>query len=246
MLAAIPSTAYGWLMLVGIFVSIIFWSRLARRDERLVLIYISALAGAFLGAKIVYLGSEGWLHWHDPNRWIILATGKSITGALLGGYMAVEIAKHILKYNGTTGDWFAIIVPIGIMLGRVGCFLNGCCLGRPCEPAWFTLNDVNGVARWPAVPVEFLFNALILCVILLLRWGRIAQGQLFHIYLIAYGLFRFFHEFLRDTPQIVGPFSGYQFAALGVAALGMFGFTMRRNKLSINQQKTSARSSVGV
>jgi len=124
------------------------------------------------------------------------------------------------------------------MFGRVGCFLNGCCLGRPCEPSWFTLNDVNGVARWPAVPIEFLFNALILCVILLLHWGRIAPGQLFHIYLIAYGLFRFFHEFLRETPQIVGPFSGYQFAALGVAALGVFSFVMRRSKMSIDQPKS--------
>ena len=231
-------------MLSGIFVSIIFWSRLARRDERLVLIYISALTGAFLGAKLVYFGSEGWLHWHDQNRWVVLATGKSITGALIGGYVAVEIAKSMLRYTGTTGDWFAIIVPIGIMLGRVGCFLNGCCLGRPCEPTWFTLTDANGIARWPAVPVEFFFNALMLSVIGLLRWGRIAPGQLFHIYLIAYGTFRFFHEFLRDTPEIVGPFSGYQFAALGVAALGVAGFTMRRKKLSIDRPKSFGESSV--
>jgi phosphatidylglycerol---prolipoprotein diacylglyceryl transferase len=180
---------YGWLMLAGIVVSIIFWSRLARRDERLLLIYIAALAGAFMGAKLVYLAAEGWLHWHDGNRWIVLATGKSITGALLGGYAAVEITKHWLKYNEVTGDWFAIIVPVGIMLGRIGCFLNGCCLGRVCEPAWYTLNDANGVARWPAVPVEFLFNALMLGVILLFRWGRIAPGQLFHIYLMAYFYF---------------------------------------------------------
>ena len=66
-------------------------------------------------------------------------------------------------------------------------------------------------------------------VILLLRWGRIAPGQLFHIYLMAYGIFRFFHEFLRDTPQIIGPFSGYQFAALAVAALGATGFILRRS-----------------
>jgi phosphatidylglycerol---prolipoprotein diacylglyceryl transferase len=229
MFAAIPSTAYGWLMLAGIFVSIIFWSRLARRDERLVLVYISALAGAFLGAKLVYLGAEGWLHWHDQNRWIILATGKSITGALLGGYVAVEVAKKFLKYSGTTGDWFAVIVPVGIMFGRVGCFLNGCCLGRVCDPSWFTLNDVNGVARWPSVPVEFLFNALLLGVILLLRWGRIARGQLFHLYLMAYGIFRFFHEFLRDTPQILGPISGYQIAALGIFMLGVMGFVCRKN-----------------
>lgn len=235
MLAAISSTAYGWLMLAGIFAGIIFWSRLARRDERLLLIYISALVGAFLGAKFVYLGAEGWLHWHDANRWVVLATGKSITGALLGGYLAVEIAKRLLKYPGTTGDWFAVIVPIGIMLGRVGCFLNGCCLGRVCAPSWFTLNDVHGVARWPAVPVEFLFNALMLGVILMLRWGRIAPGQLFHIYLMAYGIFRFFHEFLRDTPQILGPISGYQVASLALVGLGWAGFMSRRNKNKFNQ-----------
>ena len=106
------STAYGWLMLAGIFVSIVLWSRLARHDSRLVLVYIAALTGAFLGAKLVYLGAEGWLHWHDPNRWLILATGKSITGALLGGYAAVEIAKRLLGYRGVTGDWFAIIAPV--------------------------------------------------------------------------------------------------------------------------------------
>lgn len=228
-------------MLAGIFVSLLFWSRLARRDERLVLIYVAALAGAFLGAKLVYLAAEGWLHWHDADRWMILATGKSITGALLGGYIGVEISKSLLRYTAPTGDWFAIIVPVGIMFGRVGCFLNGCCLGHACEPAWYTMNDTHGVARWPAVPVEFAFNALMLGVILLLRWRKVAPGQLFHSYLVAYGTFRFFHEFLRDTPQIVGTFSGYQFAALGVAALGAIGFVRRRNSiLKLNRPLTSS------
>ncbi|HEY5233915.1 MAG TPA: prolipoprotein diacylglyceryl transferase family protein [Verrucomicrobiae bacterium] len=222
------STAYGWLMLSGIFVSILFWSRLARRDERLVLVYVAALVSAFLGAKIVYLASEGWLHWHDTNRWVILATGKSITGALLGGYLGVETAKRLLKYDGITGDWFAIIVPVGVMLGRIGCMIQGCCLGKVCAANWFTINDANGVPRWPASQVEFIFNVLMLGVILLLRWGRIAPGQLFHIYLMVYGVFRFFHEFLRDTPQIMGSVSGYQIAALAIALLGVVGFISRR------------------
>jgi len=225
------STAYGWLMLAGIFVSIVLWLRLARRDERLVLVYVAALAGAFLGAKLVYLGAEGWLHWRDPNRWVILATGKSITGALLGGYAAVEIAKRLLKYDGSTGDWFAVIVPAGVMIGRIGCMINGCCLGKVCRASWFTINDAHGVPRWPSSQMEFVFNAVMLGVILLLRRGRIAPGQLFHIYLMAYGLFRFFHEFLRETPQIIGPISGYQIAALGVFALGAAGF-IRRQQLT--------------
>lgn len=218
------------MMLAGIFVSIALWSRVARRDERLVLIYVAALVGAFLGAKIVYLGAEGWLHWHDENRWIELATGKSITGALLGGYAAVEIAKHFLRYPGKTGDWFAIIVPLGVTLGRVGCILHGCCLGRVCEPSWFTMNDAAGIARWPAALVELLFNVMMLGVALFLSSRQILSGQHFHIYLIAYGVFRFAHEFVRDTPQVVGVFSGYQVAALGIVVLGVWGFWRRRRE----------------
>jgi phosphatidylglycerol:prolipoprotein diacylglycerol transferase len=224
------STAYGWLTLAGIVVSIFLWSRVAQRDSRLVFIYIAALAGAFLGAKIVYLAAEGWLHWHDANRWVVLATGKSITGALLGGYGAVELAKRLTGYRETTGDWFAVIAPLGIMLGRVGCILHGCCLGVECAPSWFTMNDAGGTARWPAALVELLFNAVMLGVALFFQRRKIFQGQRFHIYLMAYGIFRFAHEFLRDTPRILGPISGYQIAALAVALLGAIGFCVRQPK----------------
>ena len=142
--------------------------------------------------------------------------------------MAVEIAKRMVGYTGVTGDWFAVIAPVGIILGRVGCVLHGCCLGRVCEASWFTMNDATGAARWPAALVELFFNALALAVVLLLRQRKLFPGQLFHLYLIAYGLFRFAHEFLRDTPQIIGPISGYQIAALGCVALGTTGFVLRQ------------------
>jgi phosphatidylglycerol:prolipoprotein diacylglycerol transferase len=229
------STAYGWLMLAGVFVSIILWTRMAKRDSRLPLIYIAALAGAFLGAKLVYLAAEGWLHWHDENRWVILATGKSITGALLGGYAAVEIVKRLTGYTSATGDWFAIIAPVSIMLGRIGCVLHGCCLGRLCDASWITVGDGSGVARWPAAQVELLFNALALVAILMLRSRKLLPGQHFHLYLMGYGLFRFGHEFLRATPQVIGPLSGYQLAALAVAGLGLTGFVIRRR----NQVRTA-------
>ena len=224
------STAYGWLMLAGIMVSLALWSRVARRDSRLVLIYIAALAGAFLGAKLVYLAAEGWLHWHDEQRWLILATGKSITGALLGGYLAVEIAKWAVQYRNPTGDWFAVIAPVGIMLGRVGCVLHGCCLGRVCEASWFTVTDPAGVARWPAAQVELIFNAFALGGILLLRWRKLLPGQHFHLYLIAYGSFRFLHEFWRETPAIMGPLTGYQLASTAMVLLGVVRFIGRRKR----------------
>jgi MYXO-CTERM domain-containing protein len=46
---------------------------------------------------------------------------------------------------------------------------------------------------------------------------------------MMYGLFRFLHEFLRETPQVVGPLSGYQLASLAVFALGFLGFLRRRH-----------------
>ncbi len=215
-------------MLAGIGVSLLMWSRLARRDERLVLIYIAALTGAFVGAKLVYLGAEGWLYWHDPERWTILATGKSITGALLGGYAAVEIAKRALHYSNSTGDTFAVIAPVGILFGRIGCMIHGCCLGKPCAVGWLAITDTHGVSRWPASQMEFAFNAVMLGAIIILRRQKLFPGQHFHIYLMTYGVFRFFHEYLRDTPVVFGPFSGYQFAALAIFILGAVGFSRRR------------------
>ena len=117
--------AYGWLMLAGIVVSICFWSRLARRDDRLLAVYAAALIGAFLGAKAVYFFAEGYRHLGASDMWLQLATGKSILGALLGGYAGVELAKKAVGYRGVTGDWFACIAPIGIMIGRIGCLLHG-------------------------------------------------------------------------------------------------------------------------
>ena len=48
------------------------------------------------------------MYWDDPQRWVIWATGKTILGALLGGYAGVEAAKKWTGYTQPTGDWFAL------------------------------------------------------------------------------------------------------------------------------------------
>lgn len=221
-------------MLAAIVVTILFWSRLVRRDDRLVVVYVAALVGAFLGAKLIYLAAEGWRDWPMSDRWLRLATGKTILGGLLGGYLGVELVKFLVGFRGITGDWFALITPVGLILGRVGCWLHGCCLGKVCRPGWFTVADAHGVARWPAVPLEILFNAIMLGLFCVLRRRQQLAGQHFHLYLIAYGIFRFIHEFVRDTPRLFGPISGYHLAALAVAGLGLTGFILRQRRLRSN------------
>jgi phosphatidylglycerol---prolipoprotein diacylglyceryl transferase len=220
-------------MLSSIGVSLVLWGRIVRRDARLPGIYLAALAGAFLGAKMVYFCAEGYLHLGAPDVWLQLATGKSILGGLLGGYAAVELAKRLTGYPGVTGDWFALIVPIGIIVGRIGCWVHGCCQGIECQPGWFTVRDAAGHDRWPAVPVEIAFNLVALAAIFSLHKAKRLPGQHFHLYLIAYGVFRFLHEFLRDEPRIVAGLTGYQIAALAVLALGIAGFIQRQRAAAL-------------
>jgi phosphatidylglycerol:prolipoprotein diacylglycerol transferase len=223
---------YTWLLLTGVAISFLFWKKRAGQDKRLVFIYGAALVGAFFGAKLVYLLAEGWLHFGLPDMWPQLAAGKSILGALLGGYLFVELAKRHIGYLGTTGDDFALIAPVSIGLGRFGCLLHGCCLGAACPAGWYALRDSEGVTRWPAVPVELAFNVLAFLLFLFLRHRKLCPGQHFHLYLMGYGLFRFAHEFVRATPKLLGPLSGYHFAALAVALVGAICYLRREQDKS--------------
>lgn len=228
-----PQSPYRWFLFAGILLGALGWWRLARRDRRLVWIYVCALLGAFLGAKVVFLVAEGWTYLGRPEAWLALLTGKSVLGALPGGYAGVEFAKWRLGFTERTGDLFAAYAPAGIALGRVGCLFHGCCLGARCtRPAWWTLTDAAGFPRWPAVPMELCFNVLALGIFWVLRRRRVFPGQHFHLYLMAYGLFRFLHEFRRDTPRLLSAgnsfLTGYQIIALGVFAFGAWAFVRRR------------------
>lgn len=232
------SPVYAALMMAGILIGAFYWYRRSLGQSDLLLIYLGALVGGFAGAKIAYLLAEGWLEWQMPDRWLRWATGKSVLGGLLGAYAGVEVTKHLTGHKQSTGDAFAVIVPIGILLGRVGCFLNGCCLGKPVAGV-FAARDVNGIARWPAPFVEGAFQVVILIAILLLQRRGLLRERLFFLYLIAYGLFRFAHEFMRDTPKIFMDMSGYQFIALMMAVLGFVMLRRRTKSLLASTAKNS-------
>lgn len=214
-------SSYSLWMVAGVVLSCVLWVRAGRRDPRLPVLFLAGLLGAFLGAKIVYLLAEGWRDWPMPDRWTRWSTGKTILGGLIFGYVGVELAKKALGYTEATGDRFAEVVPVGLFLGRLGCLSHGCCPGQACPAsAWYARVDADGVARWPAVPAELAFHALAFAAVLGLRVTQRLRGQRFHAYLIAYGVFRFYSEFHRDTARVMGPLSGYHLAAVVLVALG--------------------------
>lgn len=224
------SPVYLVLMLAALIGGATWWSRKFRSDSRLMQIFAGGIVGAFAGAKIAFLFAEGWIHRGSELFWLQIAGGKTILGGLLGGYLAVEAVKMLTGYRRPTGDWFAAAVPLGIALGRIGCLAHGCCRGVVCRPAWYTVTDIAGSSRWPAPVAEVIFNLVAASLFLQMRRAPrpVLPGQHFHLYLIAYGLFRFAHEFVRDTPRLPGSvFSGYHVLALLAAGLGVWGFWRR-------------------
>lgn len=231
MMPAIP--AYATWMLAGLTASLFFWLRLSKSKPATTGLYLAALAGAFLGAKLVYMLSEGFW-FHGPSPWKEWATGKSILGALLGGFLMVEAIKKLADIKTTTGDWFASFVPLAVAGGRLGCISQGCCRGLP-----ITLN-AHTTILWPAPHVELLFNLTAAITFYIFRRRQLLTGQHFHLYMMAYGLFRFLHEPLRNTAKFEGLFSGYQFFALALFAAGYFGYANRRKQPTLSNVLLSA------
>lgn len=239
----IDDLAYPLLFAAGIVVSAWLWERTratagSARSALSHEVFIGGLLGMALGAKLGYLLAEGL--WTAPGSiaslgfWLDALGGKTVTGALLGAYAGVEWAKQRVGQRAATGDFFAVTVPFSLALGRVGCVLGGCCLGVPMAPAWYTTLDGHGQPRWPAAVVELAFN-LIWCAATFIyareRRRRAAptrlDGQLFHLYLMGYGLLRFTHEFVRDTPRLFAGISGYHLLPLALCTLGAVRFIQR-------------------
>lgn len=219
MFPASGSPLYVLLMVAGIGIGAFFWLRHSRGDPALPLIYFGGLAFAFLGAKLAFLLAEGWLHFNAPDRWTVWLSGKSVMGALPGGWLGVELMKKAVGYRGITGDRFAMLIPVPLVLGRIGCLGAGCCGGVSCF-----------FGRWPAVPVEIAFQIAALAALAWMRRQGLWRGQHFHLYLMGYGVFRFAHEFLRATPKPFFGVSGYQILALATAAAAWAAFRIRARK----------------
>ncbi len=230
------SPGYTAMMVAGLVVGALVWGRRVGDRPEMVVVLASGLVGAFLGAKAGYVLAEAWTVWGDAGFWRSMLVGKTVVGALLGGYGGVELGKRWVGVREHTGDAFAIAVPAGLALGRIGCLMHGCCRGVACDhDTWWAVADHAaldaGLAYayyYPAAVVELVFNLGCAAVLLLLRRAGAFPGNLFHLYLIGYGLFRLAHEPLRATPKLVPGVSVYSLLALGLVGLGVLRWRQRR------------------
>ena len=177
-----------------------YYSEAKRKNypmDTLAFIALGALTGALIGSK---LGSALFVYRdffiQNPSYLLMPQVGgKTIVGGLIGGYVGVVITKRIFKFSRSTGDLFAPGLALGVAIGRIGCFLNGCCYGTPTMLPWAVA--FKGVLRHPTQIYESIFGLALFFVLWRVRDKVTREGDLFKIFLLAYVSFRFFIEFLR-------------------------------------------------
>ena len=134
--------------------------------------------------------------------------GKTIMAALIGGYLAVELAKRLLDMRIKTGDTFAVPLALAMAVGRWGCFFNGCCYGVETTlpwGVWFAVPGADGTSHLikchPTQIYESLFHFTMAMVLLWLTIRGLLPHQRLKLYLIAYGVYRFLTEYIRPEPR---------------------------------------------
>jgi phosphatidylglycerol:prolipoprotein diacylglycerol transferase len=206
--------------------AVMFMSLLLRRwQTRLPLTWweklglgLGGFCGAMIGAKLPFLLAD-WNGLVTGGSW--LGDGKTILCGIVGGYFGVELAKWTLDVRIKTGDSFAVPVAVGVALGRLACFVGGCCYGVPTDLPWGITFARSGdsLPRHPTQLYEAAFH-LAMAVILLLVQGRgVFRGQLIKLYILCYLAYRFGSEFIRPEPRLIGQQTGYQWACLALTPL---------------------------
>lgn len=200
---------------------------LLRRSQREVLLSpkeklavgVGAFCGAMLGAKLPFALAD-WEGLQSGAVWF--SNGKTIVCGMVGAYFGVELAKWVLEIRVKTGDSFAVPAAVAVAIGRLSCFVAGCCYGTPTTLPWgvrFQLADGGTFARHPTQLYESAFHlSLAALMTWLARNGRL-RGQLIKFYIIAYLMYRWLTEFIRPEPAMWAGLTGYQWFAMAVAPI---------------------------
>jgi phosphatidylglycerol:prolipoprotein diacylglycerol transferase len=239
---------YGLMVGLGVLLGLAMAVVLARRRGldvvNSLLVALIAIVAGLIGSFLLFLVTI--LPELVRNPGLPLAAGLVFYGGPLAAVPAAVVACRrlgvpVLKM----ADVAAPSLTLGHALGRMGCFLGGCCYGRPWDGPWAVLfTHPLAPAASPALPRHpvQLYESLFLLVVtlaLLVLWRRTrGDGRLALGYVAAYSLWRFVVEIVRaDTVRgyvVPGWITTSQAISLGlfplaVAAIWWLGRRARRS-----------------
>lgn len=240
-------STYGVMVTLGFLLGLWMTVRLGRKTgldpDTVVNLGIYVALAALIGAKLLMIVADAGYYFRHPAELFTLTTFRA-GGIFFGGLIAaLLVALLYLRRRGLPGlvvaDTFTPGLALGHAIGRMGCFLAGCCWGQRCDLPWavtFTnplAREMFGTPLWiPLHPAQLYESVAVLAlfVVVYRRFHRPhGPGRLIGLYLTGYAVVRFLLEFVRahdESNPLLGPLVFQQWLALALLAAGVW--LMRR------------------
>ncbi|MBN1912663.1 MAG: prolipoprotein diacylglyceryl transferase [Pirellulales bacterium] len=143
----LPIRGWGSMVLLAVVAATVLMVYRARRlgleaDPVFSLVFWMYLFG-IVGARAFFV-IEYWPDFQKPTLGATLAAivnftegGMVVLGSLIGGMlgMVIFVRRHGWPILAVC-DLLAPSLMLGVAIGRIGCLLNGCCFGGPCDQSW--------------------------------------------------------------------------------------------------------------
>ena len=189
---------------------------------------------------IIIGGRLGYVIFYNPEYYSnnlveifkIWNGGMSFHGGFVGVVFAVIYSSKLFKIPILTfADLIAIVAPVGLFFGRLANFINGELFGRTTNHSFGIIFPNGGdVPRHPSQLYEAFFEGIVLFIIL---WVMMyifdllkKPGIISSLFILLYGVFRFFIEFFREPDQHIGllyfEFSMGQILSFPMILIGLY------------------------
>ena len=206
--------SYGALIALAFFVGYFLLYRDAKKKNfypnKILDLELVMLIFGILGARALHvLVNLGYYRENVIDTFLLWRGGLAFYGGLILAVLAswIFIVKNKMP-RWETADLIIPYVALGQAIGRIGCFLNGCCFGKDGHPT------------------QLYASLALFCIFTILKRAQKNTpfaGFIAGLYLLLYSLQRFFIDFLRgDTPRYYLNLTASQLISIGVLALAIF------------------------
>lgn len=227
---SVKISTYSFFVFLGLITGILWFYFTITKKKKVkainsYLIVTSALICGVIGSKILVFFENISILLKNPEYFkYFIFTGKSIIGGLLGGYLGVRLIKKICNIpHVKCGNDIAPAIALGMAIGRIGCFLTGCCYGIETKLP-LGINFGDGIYRIPTQLIEMFFCLSIFAYLFYkqIKDKDLIPGILFKQLVLNYFIFRFLIEFIRGTNKNIMFLSVYQVICLiGIAVVAI-------------------------